>query len=173
LRYKSGLNAKGVDMTDKTRGILLVLGLLAVATTAASCGGDGNDLAQFTGTWQYTDSQGTLSCPGSADQMGTLGSTKLWQGGVSSDLVDMSPAVLDRSTQCFYMFDIKDKVASVKAGQTCVITDGIGDPIADETPSAWTFTLTSATTAEEVLTTSVPPCTLTGMATLKKLATSN
>ncbi len=161
-------------MTDKTRGILLVLGFLTVSATAAGCGGDGSDLAQFTGTWQYTQSMGTLSCPGAADQTGILGTTKLWDSGVTSDLVDMSPSVLDPTTQCFYTFDVKNKVATLQANQTtCAITDGVGDHVADETPTSWTFTLTSATTADEVLTTSIPPCTLTGMATLKKVVTSN
>src|SRR5581483_9403410 len=61
LRYKARLNAKGVDMTDKTRGIFLAL---TVSAAAAGCGGSSNDLAQFTGTWKYTQSLGTLSCTG-------------------------------------------------------------------------------------------------------------
>lgn len=160
-------------MTDKTRGILLVLGLLTVSATAAGCGGDGNDLAQFTGTWQYSQSMGTLTCPGAADQTGLLGNTKVWDSGVTSDLVDMSTAVLDPTVQCFYTFSVKGKVASITAGQTCAITDGLGTQVATETPTSWTFTLTGPTSADEVLTTSIPPCTLSGMATLKKIATSN
>jgi hypothetical protein len=164
-------------MTDKTRGnhpfLGVVLSLLAVTTTAAGCGGSSNDLTQFTGTWQYTQSMGTLSCTGSPDSTGLLGITKQWDTGVTSDLVDMTPALFDPTTQCFYAFDVKDKVATIQPGQTCGLTDGLGTQVGTETPTTWTFTLTSSTTADEVLATSIPPCTLTGMATLKKIATSN
>lgn len=162
-------------MTDKTRGILLVLGFLTVSATAAGCGGDGNDLAQFTGTWKYNQAMamGTLSCPGSPDQTGGLGATKVLNQGSTSDLVDMTPALFDPTTQCFYTFDVKGKVATIRPGQMCSLTDGVGDPLVDETPTSWTFTLTSATTADEVFITSLPPCTLTAMATLDKVAASN
>ena len=160
-------------MTDKTRGILLVLGFLAVSATAAGCGGDGNDLVQFTGTWKYTEAMGTLTCPGSPDQTGGLGTTKVWNQGPTSDLVDMTPALFDPTTQCFYTFDVKGKVATIHPGQTCSLTDGFGGPLVDEAPASWTFTLTSATTADEVLNTSLPPCTLMAMATLEKVAASN
>ncbi len=70
MRYKARLNAKGVEMTDKTRGILLVLGFLTVAAGAVGCGGgnsninsssSGNsEVAQFTGTWMYTQSSVTF-----------------------------------------------------------------------------------------------------------------
>jgi hypothetical protein len=172
-------------MTDKTRGILHVLGvascLLAVSVTAAGCGGDGNDLAQFTGTWQYTDSSVTFSCPGQADQTGLYGAFKIWNEGVTSDLVDMTPTFLDGATQCFYTFDVKGKVATIKPMQICSFLDASGQPIVDDNgqpivdaPSAWTFTLTSATAAEEKFTSSFEsPCTLVGMATLKKIAASN
>ncbi len=174
LRYKARLNAKGVEMTtDKTRGILLVLGLLTVSATAAGCGGDGNDLAQFTGTWMYTQSMGTLSCQGQPDQSGLLGTSKKWGAGVTSDLVDLTPSLFDSGTQCFYAFDIKDKVATIQAGQSCSFGDGAGGLI-DEQPSSWTFTLTGPTAAEEqFMTTIATTCTLTGIATLKKVSASN
>jgi len=168
-------------MTDKTRGILLVLGFLAVSATAAGCGGDGNDLAQFSGTWQYSDSSLTFSCPGQPDQSGPYGVQKIWNEGVTSDLVDMTPSFIDGITQCFYPFDVKGKIATIQPMQNCPFLDNTGQPILDnsgqpiaEAPSSWTFTLTSATTAEEQFTSSFEaPCTVTGMATLKKVAKSN
>ncbi len=171
-------------MTDETRGTFLVFSLLIASVAAAGCGGGSSnnnsstdahaaELAQFTGTWQYTQSMGTLSCPGSADSSGLLGTTKQWDSGVTSDLVDMSPAILDFTVQCFYTFAVNDKIATIMPGQSCGITDGAGTQVATETPTSWTFTLTSATTADEMLATSIPPCTLTGIATLKKIATSN
>jgi hypothetical protein len=161
-------------MTDKTRGIFLVLGLLAVTATAAGCGGSGNDLDQFVGTWMYTQSQGVLSCQGQTDQMGMLGNSMQWGLGVSShDLVDLTPSLFDAGTQCFYQFDVRDKVATIVPAQTCNFSDGLGGLI-EEDPSAWTFTLTSATTADEMfMTTIATTCTLTGTATLKKVSASN
>jgi hypothetical protein len=160
-------------MTDKTRGILLVLGFLTVSATAAGCGGNGNDLQQFVGTWMYTQSQGTLSCQGQTDQMGMLGNSMQWGVGVSSDLVDLTPHLFDAGTQCFYEFDVKNKVATIKPAQTCNLSDGVGGLI-EEDPSSWTFTLTSATTADETFTTTIATtCTFSGVANLKKVSASN
>ncbi len=164
-------------MTDKTRGILHVLGvascLLAVSATAVGCGGDGNDLQQFVGTWTYTDSQATLSCTGNPDVPLTLGSTKEWGAGVSSDLVDLSTEFFDLGTKCLYAYDVKNKVATIQPSQTCNFSDGAGGSV-EEDPSSWTFTLTSATTADETFTTTIATdCTWTGQATLKKVSSSN
>ena len=160
-------------MTDKTRGILLVLGFLTVSATAAGCGGNGNDLQQFVGTWMYTQSQATLSCTGNPDVPLTLGSAKEWGAGLSSDLVDLSTEFFDLGTKCLYAFDVNSKVATIQASQTCDFSDGQGG-LVEEAPSSWTFTLTSATTAEEHFSTTIATnCTWTGMATLKKVSTSN
>jgi len=166
-------------MTDKTRGILLVPGfvlcLLAVTVTAAGCGGSGSDLQQFVGTWMYTQSQGTLACQGSDPLTGTLGSSTKWGLGLSSDLVDLDPELFDTRTQCFYQFDVKDKVATIQPTQKCSFDDGSGTGSqVEEDPSSWTFTLTSATTADETfMTTIATTCTFSGQATLKKVSASN
>lgn len=164
-------------MSEKTRGILLAIGLFGLATGATGCGGNGNDLAQFTGTWQYSQSLVTLSCPGQTDLQGTLGTSERWGGGVSSDLVNLNTSIFDFGTQCFYTFDVKDKIATIQMGQMCSPIDGNGTPI-DEVPTSWTFTLTSATTAVEQLATSdkinilgtPTECTVIGSAALKKVA---
>jgi hypothetical protein len=147
-----------------------LVGLVALATTSAGCGDDGSNLTQFTGTWTYTASQGTLACPGQTALTGTLGSNKQWSEGVSSALVDLSPLIFDSTVFCYFNFDVKDKVATIQAGQTCSFSDGAGGFIPD-VPTAWTFTLLSATAAEEMLTATVDTtCTLTGTGTLKKVA---
>ena len=148
-----------------------LVGFVALATNAGGCGDDGNNLAQFTGTWSYTASMATLSCPGDTNPFQfTLGPSKQWGEGLSSALVDLSPALLDPSTSCYYGFDVKDKVLTIQAGQTCTITDINGSPH-PEVPTAWTFTLLSASTAEEQLTAAIDSvCTVTGTGTLKKVA---
>jgi hypothetical protein len=165
-------------MTDKTRGIHLVslLGFLTVSATAGGCGGGGggnDELTQFTGTWTYTQSMVTFACPNQPDQGGTYGTTKLWNVGVTSDLVDMTPSFLDGVTTCYYTFDVKNKVATIKPAQSCPFFDITGAEF-DEAPTSWTFTLTSATTADEMFVSSFQdPCTLTGVANLKKVAEAN
>jgi hypothetical protein len=149
-----------------------LVGFVAVAATAAGCGSDGNNLTQFTGTWTYTASQGTLACPGQQTLQGILGTTKEWREGLSSALVDLSPLIFDPTISCYFAFDVKDKVATIQAGQTCGFDDGTGTGnLIPDVPVSWTFTLLSATTAEETLTTTVDTtCTLTGSGTLKKVA---
>ena len=104
--------------------------------------------------------------------MGPYGVQKVWNEGVTSDLVDMTPSFIDGVTQCFYTFDVKNKVATIKPAQTCAFFDVTGQEF-DDAPSVWTFTLTSATTADEVFTAAFDGCTETGKATLKKVAASN
>jgi hypothetical protein len=87
----------------------------------------------------------------------------------------MTPEVFDAGTQCFYQFDVKDKVATLTAApvQTCNFGDGAGG-LVEEDPNSWTFTLTSATTADEqFMVTIATTCTFSGMANLKKVSASN
>src|SRR5664279_1657876 len=92
-------------MANSRRGRFLVIGLIGAATAAlGACGDNGSTgdargpFAEFTGTWKYTQSMATFSCPGQADQTGTLGTHKEWGEGVKSDLVDLT-------TSCNYLFD--------------------------------------------------------------------
>jgi hypothetical protein len=165
-------------MANSKRGRSLVIGLIGMVTAAlGACGDNGSTgnargpFAEFTGTWEYTASAGTLSCPGVADQQGSLGTTKRFVEGVATDLVDLSPSILDPATQCFYTYDVTNKVASITPSQTCTFDDGTGTGgTVQDAPTSWTFTLLSATTAEETLTTTFAmTCTLTGSATLKKV----
>jgi hypothetical protein len=158
-------------MAEKTRGILLAIGLFGFAAVAVGCGGNGNDLDQFTGTWQYTSSQGTYTCPGQPDGSGPYGTTKRWGTAASADLVDMTPSIFDFGTQCFYLFDVKDKVATIQPAQTCQFFDSTGGTH-EEAPSMWTFTLTSATTAVENFQSSIDAmCALTAGGELKRVST--
>lgn len=160
-------------MANGRRGSFLVIALVGLATAMLGCGDNGDNLTQFVGTWQYTQSAATLSCPGQSDLTGTLGSKKNWGEGVSSDLVDLGTSAIDPSTFCDYSFDVNDKIASIKAGQTCTLTDATGAPFM-EVPSSWQFKLLSATTAEETLMTVIDStCSFTGSATLKKVSRDN
>ena len=140
---------------------------LALALVTVGCGDDGNDLSLFVGTWKYTTSNATFSCPGQTDQTGPLASMKHWGGGVKSALVDLS-------STCDYLFDVANKKATIQKDQTCTFDDGTGG-LGIETPNSWVFTLLSATTADEVVNTvntfsDGTACTLTATGTLDKIS---
>jgi hypothetical protein len=158
-------------MAKNGLGCAIVIGFIGLAVAAGGCGDNGsNELEGFVGTWQYTESAATLSCPGQTDQTGTLGSKKNWGEGVSSDLVDLGTSVIDGSTFCDYTFDVKDKIASIKLGQTCTLTDVTGAAFLEE-PSSWVFSLLSPTTAEETMMTVIDSdCSFIGSAKLKKIS---
>jgi len=153
-------------MANSRLRMLLLGSFVGLAGAGLGCGGnDASGVSDYVGTWSYTQQQATESCPGQSDLSINLGTTKDLREGVKSDLVDTS-------TICNYRFDIKDKIASVQSGQSCSFNDGSGT--ATETPSSWTFTLTSATTAEEKFTavdtlSSGTVCSFTGVAHLERL----
>jgi len=151
------------------RGLVLFAGMFVLALAATGCGDDGNDIGQFVGTWKYTTSNATFSCPGQADQTGPLASMKRWGGGIKSDLVDLT-------TSCDYLFDVANKVATIQKPQNCSFDDGSGGT-ATEVPASWVFTLLSPSTAEEKVMTVTTfsdgvACNLTATGTLDKISTN-
>ena len=141
-------------------GSAVVMSLLwGLATVAVGCGDDANSVAPFVGTWEYTQSDGTLTCTG-VNQPEAFSGRKTWGEGVVSDLVDLTE-------DCNYRFTVKGKVATIDAMQTCLLPSGD-----TEAPVAWRFSLLSATTAEEVMMTSVQgtSCTFSISSNLTKVS---
>jgi hypothetical protein len=154
-------------MANTTTGKFWRKGLVVLALAVAGCGDSGTNLAQYVGTWKYTTSAARFSCPGQTDQTGPLASMKHWGEGVKSALVDLS-------SSCDYLFDVQGMKAIVQKDQKCTFIDNTGAP-ADETPNSWVFTLLSASTADEVVSTVTTfmggtICTLTAMSTLDKIS---
>jgi hypothetical protein len=150
-------------MAKNRLGSAVVISLsLGLATAMQACGDNGDSLSQFVGTWEYTQSVGTFACTGVAPAENDLTGRKIWGEGVMSSLVDLSDS-------CFYRFDVKDKVATIQATQTCTFSNGDL-----ETPSSWRFSLLSPTEAEEVVATSVDeltgPCTFNASSKLTKIS---
>jgi len=152
-------------MANSRLGRFCIVGLVGLAGAALGCGDDGSTLPQFVGTWKYTGSSIAFSCPNQAPQAIPL-TQKTWRLGAKSDLVDLS-------SNCAYKFDVNDKIATIQTGQTCAFDDANGAP-AVESPTTWVFTLTSATSAVEQVTTVTTfvdgvMCTIDGSAMLDKL----
>jgi hypothetical protein len=131
------------------------LGLLA--TLGAGCGGSGSaDPADaFVGTWLYGEAQSVLQCPG-ADPTNQLPEpNKTFAHGVAAPLVDLSPSPLLPGVFCdFYFYvDPTGTIATAQAGQTCALTslDSVSVDASQSGAALWTFSLTSASTAEEVV----------------------
>jgi len=133
---------------------------LAFAALAAGCGdsktGASSDPADaFVGTWLYSDATSVLQCPG-ADPTNQLPEpNKTFAHGISAALVDLSPSPLLSGVFCDFAFDVDGTgvVATARPGQTCALTplDNVSVDSAADNTSLWTFTLNSATTAEEVV----------------------
>ena len=157
-------------MGKTMRGRLVIAGMFSLALAAVGCGDDGPDIGQFAGTWKYTFSSVHLTCTDGNDQTGSFAAPKRWGRGVKSDLVDLS-------TPCDYLFDVKDKMAVVQQPQTCKFDDGSGTGAQNsEVPNLWVFTLLSALTAEETFETvttysDLVMCTLTGTSKFDKVST--
>jgi hypothetical protein len=143
----------------------LGVALATLVPAGAGCGGgvsgsggtgDGaGDPAPFVGTWLYTDVQSVLQCP-NADPTNQLPEpNKTFAHGVSAALVDLSPSPLLPGVFCDFGFDVtQGAVATAQPNQICALTslDSLTiDQAAGNGPPLWTFTLNSATTAEEIV----------------------
>jgi hypothetical protein len=138
--------------------VLAVL-LLALAAVGAGCGdsnsGTTADPADaFAGTWLYNEVQSVVQCPGAALTNAPPDPNKTFAHGVSSALVDLSQSPLLSGVFCDFAFDVDSSgtTATARADQTCSLTS-LDSVSIDKSMGAslWTFTLTSATTAEEVV----------------------
>jgi hypothetical protein len=132
---------------------------LVLALCAAGCG-SGNlagPTEQFVGTWQYDGAQasGSLTC-GISTIDETPRGNRVFATGVDAPLVDLTASDLDSAINCNFRFDVAGPVATARTDQTCALT-GAKNIIAFNPPDAppkdasdaWTFTLLSATAAEE------------------------
>jgi hypothetical protein len=139
----------------KTLGVLSKLAALVatVATGLAGCGDDPIATDDFVGTWHYEEVKSSIQCPdGDPFDQPPL-ANKTFARGVDASLVDLSLSALDDLVFCNFGYDVAGPVATIKRGQTCVLTGGDTFTIDDPTtggPPLWTFTLNSATTAEEL-----------------------
>jgi hypothetical protein len=135
-----------VKMTSRARLALQAASTLALlgAVALGGCGDTTDPADQFAGTWHYDQSSGAITCPLSDPIDEAPTGNKLFGLGVSAPLVDLSSSPVDPMTFCNTNFDISGVVATARTDAGCTITGG--DLV---TVDSWTFSLTSATTAEE------------------------
>jgi hypothetical protein len=153
-------------MSTRARFVPRIASVLALLGTVAlgGCGGDATTVDPadaFVGTWHYDQSTGAITCPNSDPVDEAPIGNKTFGVGVSAPLVDLTPSPVDPATFCNTDFDISGPVATARTDASCTITGG--DIV---TVDAWTFSLTSATTAEETAATTlhitvapIPPAT--------------
>jgi hypothetical protein len=134
--------------------------LLGLALATAGCGSEGTPAgpgAAFVGSWLYGQATGSLTCADGAIDETPGGNKELATGVEDGTVVDLSRSVLDSAINCDFAFDVKGPVATARTDQTCAMTGGLDvlsfKPASDTKPKddAWTFTLLSPTTAEEVV----------------------
>jgi hypothetical protein len=132
-----------------------------LAAGLAGCGEGSPATDQFVGTWLYSDTtQSVVQCFDTAPLSEPPAPNKTFARGVgASDIVDLSVSPLERPRGiiCNFAFDVSGPTARARTNQTCnlnaidVLTideDGDGKPL-------WTFSLTSATTAQELVTSTI------------------
>jgi hypothetical protein len=118
--------------------------LLAVALVGCGDSTSTDPADAFVGTWHYDQSSGAITCPNSDPLDEAPIGNETFGFGVSAPLVDLTPTPVDLATFCNTYFDISGAVATARTDASCTITGG--DIV---TVDSWTFSLTSATTAEE------------------------
>jgi len=162
-----------MSKSTPTRFATCAFGAL-LGAALAGCGSDGSPAEDFVGAWHYRDVKSTVQCLNADPLDQPPQPNKTFAHGATSPLVDLSPSPLglDASVVCNFAFDVGGSVATVEAAQTCAInsvdTLTIDNDDATSKP-AWTFSLTSSTTAEEVVKGTIhitlPPASTGGMST--------
>jgi hypothetical protein len=146
----------------------MLLGLVA-----AGCGEEAIAADQFVGTWRYDATTTSVVQRFTQDPYSQPPVPhKTFAHGTGPEIIDLSVSPLEkmRGTTCDFTFDVAGPVARARPGQVCQLnaldtltidTDEAGKPL-------WTFSLTSATTAQELVTATmhlVHPETSAGPAT--------
>jgi hypothetical protein len=147
------------DSTVAALRALAVLGALSALATGCS-GGNGNTTTtadpadDFVGSWRYDQWTSVLQCPNSTPNIQPPTPNKTLALGVTSAIVDLSQSPLLEGVFCDFGFDVSFPVATLQPNQSCALTN-LDTLTIDQQPGngppLWTFTLDSATTAEEIV----------------------
>jgi len=153
-RARSPLAGGAAAGPGNTLGVTSKLATLVATVVAglAGCGDDPIATDDYVGTWHYEEVRSSIQCPGGDPFDQPPPPNKTFARGVDASLVDLSLSALDDLVFCNFGYDVAGPVATVKRGQTCVLTGGdtfTVDKATDDGPPLWTFSLNSATTAEE------------------------
>jgi hypothetical protein len=136
----------------------LAVAFAALAAAGAGCGssdksGTTDPTDDFVGSWRYAQVQSVLQCA-NADPTNQLPEpNKTFARGISAALVDLSPSPLLPGVFCDFGFDISNGIATAQPNQTCALTmlDSLTIDVGADGSPLWTFTLTSPSTASEVV----------------------
>jgi hypothetical protein len=109
------------------------------------------------GTWRYLDVSSVVQCPDSTPLSVPPDPNKVLVRGIDSALVDLSPSPLLAGVWCDIAFDVTGPVATAQPNQVCTLTalDSFTIDQPEGGAPLWTFTLNSATTAEELVTATI------------------
>jgi hypothetical protein len=133
---------------------------LSVGGLGAGCDSQGataDPAASFVGTWRYDMVTSVVQCPSSVPTNVPPNPNKTLARGATTALVDLSQSPLLEGVFCDFGFDVNAEatIATAHPGQTCVFPGGLDNITIDEPTDGstrlWTFTLTSATTADELI----------------------
>ncbi len=101
-------------MSDRRLGFRIGVAVV-LAGGLAACGGGGEDVTQFIGTWMYTSGTETISCPGREPVTGILTGNVTLAKGIESPLVATGKS-------CTIKLDVAGNTATARPGQTCPLT---------------------------------------------------